>query len=338
MEDNDTSTAARVPNGPLELERGALLDGKYVVHRVVRSGGFGTVWCGEHLRTGAAVAVKVAPKREGVSTLVHEARVMMHIEKHKRVPLPKVRGYGTLQSAPEYNYLVMDLLGEHLSHRNVMRAYRETTYGAVLPCGGRTRCDDGGDDVTGEGAGEGGGEARAPDDPVLSMFLADICTQLHQIVEAIHSTGFIYRDVKPSNFLFAKTPGVKGRAAVHVVDFGLVKRDAGRGSGRRALDADPVGTPHYMSIDAHERRQHTRRDDLESLAYLFYYIYHGSVPWADLHDHRELAAAKRAFRAPECLEGLPNVKMYLERVDALDRDGAPNYRALSAILSYVVVF
>lgn len=304
------------------MEHGTVLDHKYVAHRVIRAGGFGTVWRGVHLRTGAPIAIKVAPKREGTSVLVHEARFMMYLERCRRVPSPKIRGYGTHPSDADQNYIAMDLLGDCLSRRNVMRAfYRRHP---------QTECRE--------------------SEPILSVFLADVCAQLHRIVEGIHSTGFVYRDVKPSNFLFGREDSVEGddgrerdtcRVRVHVVDFGMAKRyadakeaRADEGAARKA----PVGTPHYMSIGAHECAEHTRRDDLESLAYLFYYIHVGSLPWEALDDHVALAEAKRRFRWSAELRDLHNVRHYLERVDALGPADRPNYKALEAILSYIVVF
>ena len=343
---------------PLSSSRDALcgtvLDGRYVLHRVIRSGGFGTVWRGEHMRTGTPVAVKVAPKREGVSVLLHEARIMMHIEKHERTyrasspdtrspdtrscmrqPLaslltPKVRGYGSLPNGD--NYIVMDLLGDCLSHRNVMRAFERRSGAHARPIVA---------------------SAEEENDPALSVFLSDICTQIHDIIAGVHAAGFVYRDVKPSNFLFAREPelgtnertehrgNIGTRPLVYAVDFGLAmvrEKAATADASTSHIEDSAVGTLHYMSIRAHERRPQTPRDDLESLAYLFFYIPERHLPWAELHDNDAIMEAKRAFRASAALDARPNVKMYMERVDALGASEAPNYGALRSILSYIVIF
>ena len=42
-----------------------------------------------------------------------------------------------------------------------------------------------------------------------------------------------------------------------------------------------IGSPSYVSINVHEGCNPSRRDDLESLCYVYMYISNGRVPWAE---------------------------------------------------------
>ncbi|PAA55196.1 hypothetical protein BOX15_Mlig013128g2 [Macrostomum lignano] len=117
------------------------------------------------------------------------------------------------------------------------------------------------------------------------LLLAD---QLLNRIEFIHSKNFIHRDVKPDNFLMGL--GKKGNL-VYIIDFGLAKkyRDA------RTHQHIPyrenknlTGTARYASVNTHLGIEQARRDDMESLGYVFMYFLRGILPWQGLK-----AATKR---------------------------------------------
>ncbi|KAJ7743962.1 kinase-like domain-containing protein [Mycena maculata] len=107
--------------------------------------------------------------------------------------------------------------------------------------------------------------------------------QLISRIEFIHNHGFVHRDVKPANFVMGT-----GKAAnmVNVIDFGLAKkfRDS-----RTFLhipykqdDFHGVGTSLFAAINTHLGVESSRRDDLESLAYMLIYFLRGTLPWRKL--------------------------------------------------------
>ncbi|KAI0310387.1 kinase-like domain-containing protein, partial [Amylostereum chailletii] len=98
-------------------------------------------------------------------------------------------------------------------------------------------------------------------------------------LESLHSRGYIHRDIKPSNFLF----GLEEESMrVFLIDFGLAHRYIDPDSGRHIPfnhTKELIGTPRWASINAHSGIEQSRRDDLESLAYVLIYFARGSLPW-----------------------------------------------------------
>ncbi|KAJ7159862.1 kinase-like domain-containing protein [Mycena crocata] len=113
------------------------------------------------------------------------------------------------------------------------------------------------------------------------LLLAD---QLISRIEFIHTHGFVHRDVKPANFVMGT-----GRAAsmVNVIDFGLAKkfRDSRFPGNHIPYKQDGfhgVGTSLFAAINTHLGVESSRRDDLESLAYMLIYFLRGTLPWRKL--------------------------------------------------------
>ncbi|XP_043284223.1 casein kinase I-like isoform X2 [Venturia canescens] len=117
------------------------------------------------------------------------------------------------------------------------------------------------------------------------LLLAD---QMISRTDYIHSRHFIHRDIKPDNFLMGL--GKKGNL-VYIIDFGLAKKYRDSRTLRHIPYRDNknlTGTARYASINTHVGVEQSRRDDLESLGYVFMYFNIGSLPWQGLK-----AATKR---------------------------------------------
>jgi serine/threonine protein kinase len=101
-------------------------------------------------------------------------------------------------------------------------------------------------------------------------------------IEYIHSKSFIHRDIKPDNFLM----GLGRRSnVVYIIDFGLAKRYRDPKTHVHIMYRENkhlTGTPRYASINNHLGIEQSRRDDLESLGYVFMYFLRGSLPWQGL--------------------------------------------------------
>ena len=95
----------------------------------------------------------------------------------------------------------------------------------------------------------------------------------------MHNRDLVHRDIKPENFLV----GTGKRAnMIYIVDYGLAKKFMDKKTKQHisfSINKQTVGTVRYSSVSSHLQRELSRRDDLESLAYIFIYFLKGRLPW-----------------------------------------------------------
>jgi casein kinase I family protein HRR25 len=103
-----------------------------------------------------------------------------------------------------------------------------------------------------------------------------------EIIESIHKYSLIYRDIKPENFLY----DLNDKTKVYIIDFGLCKSYLKSDKSHIIQDRNGhyTGTIRYSSIFIHEGYNHSRRDDLISVAYMILYLYDGTLPWCGIKE------------------------------------------------------
>ncbi|EGR28458.1 hypothetical protein IMG5_175070 [Ichthyophthirius multifiliis] len=109
-----------------------------------------------------------------------------------------------------------------------------------------------------------------------------IADQIINNLEYIHYKTYLHRDLKPENFIIGS---LKRQKYIYTIDFGLSKkfRDTKTYEHIPFRDKKPlIGTARYASINSHKGYEQSRRDDLESLAYMLIYFLKGSLPWQGL--------------------------------------------------------
>ena len=164
------------------------------------------------------------------------------------------------------------------------------------------------------------------------LMLAD---QMIARIEYVHNKNFIHRDMKPDNFLM----GIGQHCnKVFIVDFGLAKKY--RDSRTRAHiayreDKSLTGTARYASINAHLGIEQSRRDDMESLGYVFMYFLRGSLPWQGLkagnkkQKYDKISEKKMSTPVEALCKGFPaEFAMYLNYCRGLRFEEAPDYMYL----------
>jgi serine/threonine protein kinase len=96
------------------------------------------------------------------------------------------------------------------------------------------------------------------------------------ILMQLHNNGFVHRDIKPENFLLTLNKPTK----VFLIDFGLCKPYLINNTHIEFKTKHKfMGTLNFASINAHNLYEQSRRDDLESVAYMLIYFYFGKLDW-----------------------------------------------------------
>lgn len=176
---------------------------------------------------------------------------------------------------------------------------------------------------------------------IVSQMVCFICfyfcilifsTQLFHL-EFIHSRHIIHCDIKPENILVGR--GSSNRF-VHLIDFGFARwfRDPRTFIHIPHQKNQPlVGTACYASMNALLGIRLTRRDDLESLAYVLIYLMQGSLPWQS-RKSTELLDMRMAITPSTLCEGLPaEFEIFLNYARSLDFKQKPDYQYLRGLFS-----
>ena len=110
-------------------------------------------------------------------------------------------------------------------------------------------------------------------------------------IHLLHSEAkLLHKDIKLDNFR------VDDSGHVRMIDFGIVAEYQDKESGKhyQQYETQFQGTPLTGSIDALEGKNHSRKDDLESLAYTFMYLFdHHKIPWAQDSNITKIALNKK---------------------------------------------
>ena len=136
--------------------------------------------------------------------------------------------------------------------------------------------------------------------------------QLIKILKYIHDKHIIHRDIKPDNLAMGRK---ELNGTLYIIDFGLAKKF--RSS--RTLKQFPLikrhsltGTARYVSINALQGYEQSRRDDLESAMYVLMFFLRGNLPWQNIkikgkHDkYLKICNKKKEISSKELGKNFPS--------------------------------
>lgn len=106
-----------------------------------------------------------------------------------------------------------------------------------------------------------------------------IADQLFQGLEFIHERDIIHRHIKPANICLG---GESNFFHINLVDFGFSKFYVLQDTKKHIPMQDGkvfIGEEVYASVNNHEGKEQSRKDDLESSMYMLMHILTGSLPW-----------------------------------------------------------
>ena len=171
------------------------------------------------------------------------------------------------------------------------------------------------------------------------LTVLSIGLQMLERIESIHSLHIIHRDIKPENFLIGKNNKI---STIYLCDFGLAKRFRDAKTGNHipyVTKKHFIGTPTFASVYTHLGCEQSRRDDLESLAYILIYLGTGTLPWKGLkakgkdEKYSKILSKKMNTKNDELLKGLPNeFIIFLQTVRDLQFEQKPDYEYLKQLL------
>ena len=163
--------------------------------------------------------------------------------------------------------------------------------------------------------------------------------QMLDRIESIHSLHIIHRDIKPENFLIGKKDKI---STIYLCDFGLAKRFRDNKTGNHIpykTKKNFTGTPAFASVYTHLGCEQSRRDDLESLAYILIYLGTGTLPWKRMKSkgkdekYSKILSKKMNTSSEELLQGLPiEFLTFLQNVRDLQFEQKPDYEYLRKLL------
>jgi serine/threonine protein kinase len=298
-------------------ESGTRILDKYVLRECIGSGAFGEVWSADSVSTGEPVAVKMERiQGNPAPTLQYESRVLQLLQ--GTMGIPKLRYFGRKDDMNGI-FMVTDLLGPSLETLATSPRLDLNTYDLKNP------------------------------PPQHETFITAIGRQMLQRLRSVHSRGMLHRDVKPDNFLFARTPelDLSKRAAkqshqapvplLHLIDFGMAKRITPILSKKDLPGFPLIGSARYASVFAHCGEPLGRRDDLISMMYSLIYVAHGgALPWMN-HEEREIYQLKNDMTPSELCAELSQRHAtqwasILERLHGMQAHDVPDYATIESHL------
>lgn len=163
-----------------------------------------------------------------------------------------------------------------------------------------------------------------------ALTIAQLGAQLVQSFEALHSANYIHRDVKSDNLALSLDPF---DPHIYIIDMGAATRFKMNGLHIRYDESSAfTGNLTFCSLNVLQGIRASRRDDLESIAYILVYLFRNTLPWSrinteDLRERGEQLDIKLDTSSSQLCRGLePEYKQFLDYCRGLKYEEQPDYK------------
>lgn len=150
-------------------------------------------------------------------------------------------------------------------------------------------------------------------------------------IQTLHRMGYIHRDIKPGNFLIRPIR----KHPICIIDFGLARKYLTEDGQIKPPRKHPgyTGTYRYASLNAHDEKELSRRDDLISWFYSMVHLADGRLPWPSSSGKKITIQMKREMPTEELCEMLtPEFIDIYNMICALKYEDEPNYDGIITLL------
>ena len=281
----------------------------------VGEGAFSKLYSAYDFRLNKQVALKIEKNNNKKTLLKNEYEIYTSLQNLSCIP--KIYNYITninneKEENKQLNCIEMELLGKNLSLFKKTFNY----YNNILAC--------------------------------------DIICQCLNCIQQIHKYGIVHRDIKPSNFCLCKDDEkkillnyknnkyFKHDINVYLIDFGLIKKISEKeikSFENKELDSKGfIGTLTYASLNAHNKEELTKKDDLWSFFFMILELLNEKLPWRNYSFKNEtdiIEIKKKSLNEPEKYLFLTNTKNNKEIMNIfnyiknLESDNEPDYEYIS---------
>ena len=288
-------------------ESNDIIANNFVLFKEIANGTFGKIIYGFNIRDSVEVAVKKEIQNDLNSQIKIENKVycsLLNIPKNYDItgiqPIPQhdIIGVPKFYGTGKHknnNYIILEFLGPNLSQLFKFCDNKKYT--------------------------------------IVTTFLIGI--QMINRIENLHKFHFIHRDIKPENFVIGT--GRKSNI-IYLIDFGLSKKYKNPKNHQHIPYRDNrklTGTVRYISINTHMGVEQSRRDDLESVAYVLILFLKGRLPWQNTsNDKKFIKVMKKKMEIPTeilCYELPEEMSIYLNYCKSLRFEDRPDYDFLKSL-------
>ncbi|KAH0787400.1 CK1 family protein kinase [Histomonas meleagridis] len=164
-----------------------------------------------------------------------------------------------------------------------------------------------------------------------------LSNEMLNCIEEFHKHGYIHRDIKPGNFLIRPNRAFP----IGLIDFGLSQSYWISPHNHKHIKSNPqagfTGTCGYASLNAHNGKQLSRRDDLFSWFFSVIELSEGHVPWPGSKDVELTIKLKKKSTPQELCRSLPpqfiEIYKYLKRLEFKEE---PNYQFIRQMIQKAI--